>query len=874
MKQLKKILILFILIILTNVVWSCLNINQVYASSTYDYTQLNESKYPGFKSLIQKLKNQYGQFEFQIYETGINWEDALNMEFQGHNHVPKNLVEKTNNRDGMWFCPICTVQKFDSGYNCASKEALAYMMDPRNSISIDSIFQFENLENSNATASGIAKAVKNTFLDNQSVIDTIVSVSNESNINAYYITSKIINEQGKNGSTLSLGQGYKGEYVGVYNLFNINATANGSEAIIRRGLKYAQDKGWTTPELSIKGGISFVREGYIGRKQNTLYFQKYNVVSESGNLFNHQYQQNIMAAEMEGRTLKKYYEQDGILSSAHTFIIPVFENMPETACSRPNTKKENNTYYESATVDVGKNQTLTVFSSTSSSKIEISRLNNGEKVKILSRASNQIDGIYWDLIVSEESGTYGYVARNSSSGTTYLALTGDTGTTGNGEQISVADLVFDAEFYADKYADLKSAFGNNATELKKHWLSTGISEGRQASPVFDAVYYVNHSNDLKAAFGRNYLAAYNHFITNGYNEPRESSSEYCGRDYKNNYDDLKNLNNAELMKHYLEVGRSENRQALGKALTGVEKVLFDYKYYADNNTDLKNAFGYNEKDLRTHWLEHGIAEGRQASPLFNASYYLNNNADLKKAFGTNKTSAYNHFITNGYKELRASSKEYYGKCYKENNADLKNMSALELMQHYVSYGRKEGRVANNSYDLTPIDIEGYLFDAKVYADLYPDLRNAYGYNEKQLKNHWLNYGKKEGRQASLIFNAKYYLNNYSDLKNAFKKDYVAAYNHFVTNGVFEGRKASEQFDVKYYVNNNVDLKSAFKTSYTLAVRHFSDCGISEGRPASSTFIVKTYRDNNADLKNAFKNNYRDYYIHYINYGASEHRKAY
>ena len=115
----------------------------------------------------------------------------------------------------------------------------------------------------------------------------------------------------------------------------------------------------------------------------------------------------------------------------------------------------------------------------------------------------------------------------------------------------------------------------------------------------------------------------------------------------------------------------------------IANLIFDYKYYADKYPDLKKAFGYNEAKLKQHWLNAGIKEGRQASPLFSPKYYIYNNSDLKKAFGTNYVAAYNHFINTGYAELRASSSEYYGKYYK-GYADLKDFSAYNLMKHYIT----------------------------------------------------------------------------------------------------------------------------------------------------------------------------------------------
>ena len=54
--------------------------------------------------------------------------------------------------------------------------------------------------------------------------------------------------------------------------------------------------------------------------------------------------------------------------------------------------------------------------------------------------------------------------------------------------------VFDAEYYAERYPDLKAAYGTDETKLYAHFVNFGIEEGRSASPYFDVVYYANHNN--------------------------------------------------------------------------------------------------------------------------------------------------------------------------------------------------------------------------------------------------------------------------------------------------------------------------------------------------------------------------------------------
>jgi hypothetical protein len=82
-------------------------------------------------------------------------------------------------------------------------------------------------------------------------------------------------------------------------------------------------------------------------------------------------------------------------------------------------------------------------------------------------------------------------------------------------------LVFDPTYYANKYSDLKKAFGTNSTALFNHFCSNGMKEGRMASANFDVNAYKNNYADLRNAFGNNLPLYYKHYITNGHVEKRK-----------------------------------------------------------------------------------------------------------------------------------------------------------------------------------------------------------------------------------------------------------------------------------------------------------------------------------------------------------------
>lgn len=413
-----KISILILIVILSYLLLAFLPIvqNKSYAGDMVagtlspDIHLLDDSLYPGYKQLINNLQAKHPNYRFLLYYTGLDWNEALASEYQGHGSSPWNLVQVSDNYNGMWICPICGEKRYDNGsWCCASLEALAYMMDPRNSINESDIFQFKDLEGSDVSYNDIARVVSGygSYLNNGEAIQAIVDASNQYNINGYYLVAKIINEHGKNGSTLSNGNGYNGQYVGVYNYFNIGSYGNGTATIINNGLSYALGQGWTSIRASIMGGAQVVKQKFIIQySQNTLYYQKYNVSGKSA-LGSHQYQQNILAAQSQGSSLKSYYGSS-ITASTYTFIIPLYKNMPKTASPRPNPGTKNSISYENGVIQ---NVSSSLIVRASPGGTAIGALNNGESVKILKRATTQVNGYYWDLIVSNKNGTYGYSAR-------------------------------------------------------------------------------------------------------------------------------------------------------------------------------------------------------------------------------------------------------------------------------------------------------------------------------------------------------------------------------------------------------------------------------------------------------------------------------
>ncbi len=84
-------------------------------------------------------------------------------------------------------------------------------------------------------------------------------------------------------------------------------------------------------------------------------------------------------------------------------------------------------------------------------------------------------------------------------------------------------VVFNATYYANKYSDLKKAFGYDAEKLYSHYLYYGVREGRQASPMFNIAYFLSNSSDLNTAFKSDRELALEYFLSFGYLEPRRTA---------------------------------------------------------------------------------------------------------------------------------------------------------------------------------------------------------------------------------------------------------------------------------------------------------------------------------------------------------------
>ena len=364
--------------------------------------------------------------------TNLDWNNVIQQESQ----FGKNLVPKTYSDNWKNTTPGQYNVEVDSGWVDSSELAVKYAMDPRNFLNEVRIFQFETLSyNSSANnINSIEKILYGTefyqnkvsYLDNKgNMINTnetyselILRGGQKSDVSTYHLASRIKQEVGPFLSHSSISGNVSG-YEGLYNFYNIGATSSAEPmGAIKKGLQFAKDgKGasqatknkylipWNNKEKAISGGGIFIGSSYIHVGQNTVYLQKFDVNDDRGsNLFSHQYMTNVLAPYNEARSIYKGYQKNGILDLQISFIIPIFNNMPDIQYESPNINSNN---YVADNTKVYCNATnVNLRTGPSTSYEVITMLSKDAKMTRIAKSIS--NGERWDR-VQLENGMVGYI---------------------------------------------------------------------------------------------------------------------------------------------------------------------------------------------------------------------------------------------------------------------------------------------------------------------------------------------------------------------------------------------------------------------------------------------------------------------------------
>ncbi|MCR5429654.1 MAG: Ig-like domain-containing protein [Eubacterium sp.] len=357
-KTLKRIIVLVMVMAL---VITSVNFVPKMETKAADAFENSIKSFPAsYKPYLRTMHKKYPNWKFVPYKTNINFATAVAKEAANNNSLIENYFSKflKSNAKGDYFPSTKRYVAKDGGtWVSSNKNAVAYFMDPRNFLNTNFVYMFESLsyDASTQTQAGVEAVLNGTFMYKTNIcylntkgkyIKTttkysaqIIAAAKTSNVNAYYIASKIRQEIGgaKNSKYAGMGasgsiSGSYGSYKGYYNFYNIGAFTGANP--IASGLKWCKSgksysRPWNTPMKSINGGAKYIGDKYINCGQNTIYFERFNVNRSSKyGLYSHQYMTNVYGAAAESMLTANAYESMKIAGLTKKFIIPVFNNMP------------------------------------------------------------------------------------------------------------------------------------------------------------------------------------------------------------------------------------------------------------------------------------------------------------------------------------------------------------------------------------------------------------------------------------------------------------------------------------------------------------------------------------------------------------------
>ena len=396
--------VIFILIIFTSFIYS------VKADTYTD--SLKSLGFPdSYVNDLAQIHSEYPKWNFIPYKTNLDWNEVIeNESYKGRNLIYYTYGEGYRSKKSYSY-NYATDEYYrhstETNWWYASEEAIRYYMDPRNYLNSRNIFMFESLsyESSFQTENIVGKILDNSFMpgvysrySTNNYKTSFMEAASTYRVSPIHLASRILQEQGINGSIASLGNEftYNGNtYSGIFNFYNIRAT--GSNPAIN-GLVWAMGgadgtatsylRPWNTPHKSIMGGAQFLSEDYISIGQNTLYFQKFDVSRTNGR-YTHQYMQNITAPLTEGvKAYNSYSSMPGIFDESLVFIVPVYNNMPSNKSPEP-VNQNPNSYLKSIKINGTEvsnfsydklDYEMEVAATTREVNIEVATINNGATV--------------------------------------------------------------------------------------------------------------------------------------------------------------------------------------------------------------------------------------------------------------------------------------------------------------------------------------------------------------------------------------------------------------------------------------------------------------------------------------------------------------
>ena len=323
----------------------------VIMAFSFDTIKVNaETDYNAFPSSyrakLRELNKLHPNWIFVPFNTGLDWNEAVNAEAKGNRSAIQNRYETPDSwksKDSDVYNPETGEYRDIAGWKWirASRECVEYYMYPVNYFDEVRIFVFEQLSYNPSlhNIDGVEAIIANSWMSHRPLEDQenqpfnysnfFIQNAMDSGVSPYHLASRVIQEMGRGDvATKTNNNPLISNDKGVYNYYNIGAYGKTNEEVKIHGWEYAKNKGWYTRSLALSGGAKIIGADWINRGQDTLYLQKFDVDNSDGSLYVHQYMQNVQAPWTECQKMYLAYTEIGAIDSNLVFKIPIYNNMP------------------------------------------------------------------------------------------------------------------------------------------------------------------------------------------------------------------------------------------------------------------------------------------------------------------------------------------------------------------------------------------------------------------------------------------------------------------------------------------------------------------------------------------------------------------
>jgi|GEM_PF-1948284 len=343
------------------------------ADSAFESEMTAQGFPESYKPYLRMLHFQHPTWHFKAKNLGFTWNEALTKQYAGSNTVATSYPDAFKAvKSGTYnFSTHTYYAKDGASWVAASKQAVAFYMDPRNWLTEDSVFMFENnaYDASYQTEDIVKKIISSMAMPAEASAYYMEAAQQSYNGKSYsvspiYLASKSRVELGTsdfmvNGHSFTYGSN---TYSGLYNAYNIGASDSADGSAATKGLVFAgggsdpanlsttYNRPWNTLEKAITGGALYIAEDFVANGQNTLYYERFNVGNGITSVGTHQYQTAVFGAATQAGLIQNNYQLFDILGDSFTFEIPVYSDLPTEACPRPPSTGNNDCYLDSITV--------------------------------------------------------------------------------------------------------------------------------------------------------------------------------------------------------------------------------------------------------------------------------------------------------------------------------------------------------------------------------------------------------------------------------------------------------------------------------------------------------------------------------------------